>query len=147
MATGQIVEITEQTPIAMCTVGQLIGFIKRNGLTITEKRRRKSESGGVNSARLKRDMEKVIKDTLSNSRNENTPRKLFGLEGIMEEFHVSRSTALKYRKTIFKSIVTKVGRKLVIEDVDKAWAIYRASGYCKTRKRRQAPARTKKIQA
>jgi len=147
MATDKKVEITEQTPIAMCTVGQLIGFIRRNGLAITEKRKRKSEGGSVNSARLKRDMEKVIKDTLSNSRNENTPRKLFGLEGIMEEFHVSRSTALKYRNTIFKSIVTKVGRKLVIEDVDKAWAIYRASGYCKTRKRRQVPTRTKKIQA
>lgn len=83
-------EINDQTPIVMLTVGQLKEMLREEF----------------------HKQETIQKDY-------TTPKYIFGLKGIREEFNVSHSTAQKYKNTILKDAVIQHGRKIII-DVEKA---------------------------
>ena len=89
-------QITNDTPIAFLTVGQLLEIIelerkKQNHTTPTPK----------------------------------APTRLaYGLIGIRNLFGVSHATAYRYKETIIKEAVSQHGRKIII-DVDKALELYK----------------------
>lgn len=51
------------------------------------------------------------------------PAVVYGLEGIMEIFHVSKSTACRYGQTKIKGACIKNGKKIII-DVKKALQLF-----------------------
>ena len=111
MKNNLIQEITEATPIVMCTVGQLMSFVRESGFVT---------SGGSEMA--KANGEPTSSDDLDAKINHDG-RKICGLEGIMQEFGCSKSTAQKYKKGIFKDIVVQNGHKIFL-DANKAWRCY-----------------------
>lgn len=78
-------KISESTPIAMITVGQL-----------------KEIFTGLNP-----------KVEESNQRVEKNY--VYGIKGIQELFNVSHVTAIKYKNTIIKDAVMQQGRKIVVD--------------------------------
>lgn len=55
---------------------------------------------------------------------QTTPvRNVYGLNGICELFHVSKVTAIKYKKTFLAPAIKQRG-KVIITDVDKALQLF-----------------------
>lgn len=107
------IEINEQTPIAMCTVGQFLGFLRSNGVLV--------EPSMLDP---ERDTALSVKDGYELSEQSfRESRKIYGLRGIMSEFHCGKTTAVKYTKGIFKDIIKKEGRKIAL-DADDAWRVF-----------------------
>lgn len=55
----------------------------------------------------------------------NIPPVVYGLEGIMSIFHVSKATASRYKNTILKPACRQVGRKIIV-DTFEAFKIFGA---------------------
>ena len=110
MENNLIREITETTPIVMCTVGQLANFLRESGLLTAASDASDSDSG---SASANEPETKIDYDG----------RKIYGLKGIMKEFRCSKSTAQNYKNGIFKDIVVQNGNKIFL-DANKAWRCY-----------------------
>ena len=89
-------QITNDTPIAFLTVGQL--------LEIMELERKKQNHPTP-----------APKEPI---------RLAYGLNGIRKLFGVSHATAYRYKETIIKEAVSQHGRKIII-DVDKALELYK----------------------
>lgn len=90
----KIYDITDDTPIAMLTVGQL-----RNVLS------------------------DLSEPQQQQSKEEAAKRYVFGIAGIKALFGVSHTTACEYKKTFLKEAVTQRGRKIVT-DVDLAYKLF-----------------------
>lgn len=80
-----MLEINDQTPIVMLTVGQLKELLL--GLPKEE--------------------------PVQNDYTER--KYVFGLKGIRDEFNVSHTTAHKYKNTILKDAVIQNGRKIIVD--------------------------------
>ncbi|MBI9067280.1 MAG: DUF3853 family protein [Salinivirgaceae bacterium] len=90
--------VTNETPIAMLTVGQLKEVLN-----------------------LEQQKEAVVQ-------NDFTDKKYaYGLKGIRDTFNVSHATAQKYKDGILKDAITQYGRKIIM-DVDKAMKLFNAKG-------------------
>jgi hypothetical protein len=89
-------EITDNTPIVMLTVGQLKAVIR--------------QEIALNGLKPEKCEEVVVKYA-------------FGLHGIREIFNVSHTTAQKYKDGILKDAVMQNGRKIIL-DVEKAKALF-----------------------
>lgn len=77
--------ITDSTPIAMLTVGQLRELLNLN------------------------------KQPEPMAAPEKTRRLVYGLAGIRKLFNVSHATAYRYKETIIKDAVSQQGRKIVVD--------------------------------
>lgn len=88
-------EITETTPVAMLTVGQLRDFL---GIAKQDDRPREPP------------------------KNEEK-RLVYGLQGIQRLFNVSHVTAQRYKDTFLAPAVSQQGRKIVV-DVEKALQLF-----------------------
>ncbi len=93
-----ITSITNETPLAMLTVGQFMELVKANTATETETQIAESE--------------KVF---------------VYGLRGIRKLFNVSHATAQRYKDTIIKDAVMQQGRK-IITDADLALELFNSKG-------------------
>lgn len=89
-------KVTENTPVAMLTVGQLAEFLGLSG---------RSE------------------DLPHENAQEVGKRYVYGLKGICDLFHVSKSIAIKYKETILKDACYQSGHKIVC-DVEKALKLF-----------------------
>lgn len=88
-------DITNDTPLAMLTVGQFLELA-----SVGEK--------------------KAIKVV-----DEKQPKRyVYGLSGIRQLFNVSHVTAQKYKDTILRDAVSQQGR-VIVTDVDKAMELFR----------------------
>lgn len=87
-------EITDNTPIVMLTVGQLKELIRKEIAQVEVK-----------------------------SESINEKKYAYGLRGIREEFNVSHSTAQKYKDGILKDAVLQNGRKIIL-DIEKARELF-----------------------
>lgn len=90
--------ITNETPIAMLTVGQLREVLKD------------TPNGNLMPIEVREQQDQAI-------------RYVYGLGGIRRLFGVSHTTAQRYKDTIIKAAVRQNGRKIVIE-VDKALELF-----------------------
>ena len=88
-------QITEKTPIALLTVGQL------------------KEMLGLDRQQAAPTPESPRKET----------RFVYGLQGIMSLFSVSHVTAQKYKNTFLSDACLQQGRKIIV-DVDKALQLF-----------------------
>ena len=77
--------ISENTPIALLTVGQL------------------------------RELLNLDKQPEPITATQNEKRLVYGLSGIRKLFNVSHATAYRYKETIIKDAVSQRGRKIVID--------------------------------
>lgn len=80
-----MLEINDQTPIVMLTVGQLKELL------------------------LGLPKEKPVQKDYTERKY------VFGLKGIRDEFNVSHATAYKYKNTILKDAVIQNGRKIIVD--------------------------------
>lgn len=123
-------EINEATPVAMCTLGQLVDYLRDSGFVIST-----PSQNADSQVKEKMEKEGVVEDIvvarpfafsqLSNS------RKIYGIDGIMKEFKVGRNKAFMYKRKIFRNSILQEGRSIVI-DADMAWREYEA--YCNQQK-------------
>ncbi|WP_010661901.1 DUF3853 family protein [Marinilabilia salmonicolor] len=90
-------EITDNTPIVMLTVGQLKEVIRQE----------------IEQSELK----------LKEEKSEEVVEYAYGLGGIRDMFNVSHATAQKYKNGILKDAVIQNGRKIII-DVKKARELF-----------------------
>jgi len=88
-------EITDNTPIVMLTVGQLKAVIRKE----------------------------IAESELKQEKRPEVVKYAFGLRGIREEFNVSHATAQKYKDGILKDAVMQIGRKIIL-DVEKARELF-----------------------
>lgn len=110
-------KITAETPIAMCTVGQLVGFLSEQGFISSRSDVTKAVHGAVGTLLTKFDRKE----------DEQKPAKtryIYGLHGICHEFHCSKSKAQKLKKEVFPSAVMQDKRSIMV-DADLAWKLYR----------------------
>lgn len=131
----QTVEINEQTPIAMLTMGQFLSFLRQEGVIFIGPIAGSDGDAVKSIARPNErdenvDTGKKVSGAIGATSPSSTPvdvnpnsRKIYGLEGIMEEFHVAKSTARDYKNGIFKPIIMQQGRKIIL-DAEAAWKIY-----------------------
>jgi len=82
-------EITDNTPIVMLTVGQLKGIIRQE----------------MEQSEL----------MLKEEKSKEVVEYVYGLRGIRNEFNVSHATAQKYKNGILKGAVMQNGRKIIID--------------------------------
>lgn len=92
------VNVDKNTPIAVLTVGQLLEFMHPT---------QSNENNEVHIGPLK--------------------KYAYGLKGIRELFHVSHSTAHRYKETFLKPAIMQNGRKVVV-DVEKALSLFKEKG-------------------
>lgn len=85
MQNKMITTISNETPIALLTVGQLRQLLN-----------------------LDKQPEKVIV-------SDNSKRLVYGLHGIRSLFNVSHATAQRYKDTIIKDAVSQNGRKIIVD--------------------------------
>ncbi len=88
-------EITDNTPIVMLTVGQLKAVIRQE----------------------------IAQSELNQEKKQEVVKYAFGLRGIRDEFNVSHATAQKYKDGILKDAVMQNGRKIIL-DVEKARVLF-----------------------
>lgn len=100
-----LAKINSETPVAMCTVGQLVDFLSENGYLT-----KKEDIEGV----LATEGDATAKKT----------RYLYGLQGICEEFKVSKSKAQHLKKEVFPQAVMQERRKIIV-NAELAWSLYR----------------------
>lgn len=91
--------ISDTTPIAMMTAGQLRDFL---GLNVP--------SSGNGREQTEREQPQA-------------KRYVYGLKGIKELFHVSHVTAQRYKNTFLAPAVTQQGRKIMV-DAEKALQLF-----------------------
>ena len=91
-------KVTNETHIAMLTVGQLKEVLK-----------------------LEHPKENVVKADFTKEKY------VYGLKGIRDTFNVSHATAQKYKDGILKDAITQYGRKIIM-DVDKAMELFNGKG-------------------
>jgi hypothetical protein len=91
-----ITSITNETPLAMLTVGQFMDLVKAN---------------------------QPQPPSLSAEADQKVY--VYGLRGIRKLFNVSHATAQRYKDTIIKDAVSQNGRKIIV-DADKARALFNA---------------------
>jgi hypothetical protein len=91
-----ITSISNDTPLAMLTVGQLLELVKT-----------------------------AQKPDPQTAETEKERVYVYGLRGIRKLFNVSHATAQRYKDTIIKGAVMQQGRKIII-DADKALALFNA---------------------
>lgn len=65
----------------------------------------------------------AIEETCVECDGKKLPAVVYGLEGIMSIFHVSKATASRYKNTILKEAIAQNGRVIVV-DVAQALKIY-----------------------
>lgn len=94
--------VTNETPIAMLTVGQLKEVLK-----------------------LDQQKEEILV-----KHNFTDKKYAYGLRGIRETFKVSHATAQKYKDGILKDAITQHGRKIIM-DIDKAMKLFKEKGGAK----------------
>ena len=127
--------INEATPVAMCTIGQLVDYLKASGLF-------SAESATPNSPTA---ISRVTpgqgsgNNSHTNNRVSSESRKIHGLKGIADEFGCSISTAQKYKKEIFAPIIIQNGHKIIL-DAEKAWEYYEKYNKKKISAKRQRDA-------
>ncbi|MBI9066909.1 MAG: DUF3853 family protein [Salinivirgaceae bacterium] len=90
--------VTNETPIAMLTVGQLKKVLK-----------------------LEEAKEELVKADFTKEKY------VYGLKGIRDTFKVSHATAQKYKDGILKNAITQHGRKIIM-DVEKARELFNGKG-------------------
>lgn len=89
--------VTNETPIAMLTVGQLREVLKSE------------ENPSVQIMQSNPDRKYV-----------------YGLAGVRKLFNCSHATAYKYKESIIRDAVRQVGRKIIV-DADKAMELFNES--------------------
>lgn len=88
--------VTENTPVAMLTVGQLRDF-----LGLSEQRKPQQEQQPQQTGK----------------------RLVYGIAGIRQLFNVSHATAQHYKNTFLADAVSQQGRKIVV-DADRALQLF-----------------------
>lgn len=97
-------EITESTPVAMMTAGQLRDWLGLGG----------KDNQSPKSIQTKRAAEVALP----------MKRYVYGVKGIADLFGVSHVTAQRYKDTFLKAAVVQRGRKIVV-DADRAMELFR----------------------
>ena len=92
-------QYTDETPIAMLTLGQLKGALQ----------------GILSTQAIKVEESRVFQFEEQNS--------IYGLRGIRKLFNVCHTTAQRYKDTFLKPAVTQTGRKVIL-DKQKAIELY-----------------------
>ena len=111
-----LVKINSETPVAMCTVGQLVDFLSENGYLT-----KKEDIEGVLSDAMKGAAGNVVTEGDTTAKK---TRYLYGLQGICEEFKVSKSKAQHLKKEVFPEAVMQEKRKIIV-NAELAWSLYR----------------------
>ncbi len=110
-------KVTAETPIAICTMGQLVSFLSEQGF-ISAKHEVTSAVHGAVGTLLTR-----ISDKNSN-KTDDAKRYIYGLKGICDEFHCSKARAQDLKDRVFPSAVMQDNRSIMV-DAELAWVLYR----------------------